>query len=172
MSDVCGARGSKPVMTGLSASTLRPRARNCWIMPRAMKVLPMSVPVAVMKTAVMPLAATRVRTRSASRAMSRVVVARGEGEAQPRGAGRHRGRADRHHQEALRFEKARRGERRLGCADDQRHDLALRRRQAGAGGEGARLGERRSGERGIGGDEIERRDGRGDDRRAAGRWNR
>ncbi len=51
----CHALGSKPLTIGLMAATAPPAPRICRIKPAVTKVLPMSVPVAVMKTAVIAL---------------------------------------------------------------------------------------------------------------------
>ncbi len=79
------------------------------------------------------------RTMSASRAICIVGMLRGEGEAQPRGAGRHGRRADGGGEEAFVFQQARGRERGFCLAEDHRHDRALRLRQAGGAGEGCAL---------------------------------
>ena len=107
--------GSKPLTTGLSASTARPCARRWRIRPQATKVLPMSVPVAVTNRALMIApASTRVAHDVGEALDLGVGMAGGEGEAQPRGALRHGRRADGDDQEAFRCEQAAGGERRLG----------------------------------------------------------
>ena len=132
VSDVCGARGSKPVITGLSASTRPPARPQCAIRPRGDEGLADVGAGCGNEDGGHAASRDPCAHQVGERADVAVVVARGEGEAQARGARRHRRRADRHHQEALGFEQARRGQRRLGGADDQRHDRALRRGEVGA----------------------------------------
>ena len=115
-------RGSKPVTTGLSASTVRPAARKCRIRPAATKVLPMSVPVAVMKIAVMRCRRMRGAHEVGKPRDLGVGMRGAERKPQPRGALRHRRRADGDGEKAFGLEKLRRRERRLGLADHHRHD--------------------------------------------------
>ena len=116
---VCTAAGSKPLTTGLIASTARPAARKCRISAAVTKVLPTSVPVAVTKIAV---TASTPRRSTAAHDVGKpldlgVGMLRGEGEAQPRGAGRHGRRPDGDDQKAFLLQQPRGRERRLGFAD-------------------------------------------------------
>ena len=86
----------------LDGVDLRPICRKCRIRPAVTKVLPTSVPVAVMKIAVTRSAPQNAPAHDIGKPLDVVVgVLRGECKPQPCGAGRHSGRADRDHQKAF-----------------------------------------------------------------------
>ena len=104
------------------ASTAWPSWRKWRISDAATKVLPTSVPVAVMKMA-LTNAPKNARSHDFGEPLDLGVgMLRGEGKAQPRGAGGHRRRPDGDDQKTFRLQQSRRRERRFGLADDHRHD--------------------------------------------------
>ena len=171
----CAASGSKPLTTGLIASTARPAAAEVPDQAGGDEGLAdvgagrgdeeRGHALRCRRGARM-----RVRTMSASRSISAsgccaVKVRRRR--AVP--AGTVGGRMATTRKPSL-LEQPRGGERRLGLADDDRHDRALRLRQPGAAREGLRLCERQRGIAGLALDQVERGDRGGDDgRRQAGR---
>ena len=169
---VAACAGSKPLTIGLMASTEWPSCRKCRIRPAATKVLPTSVPVAVMKIALTVSAQDAPAHDSREPLDLGVGVLRRECKPQPRGARRHRRRPDRDHQEALLLEQGGGRERRLGLAEDDRHDGALRLRQSGAPGERLGLGERARGVGRLALDQVDAPRWRPRRPRAAGRSNR
>src|SRR5262249_40867382 len=165
------APGSNPLTIGLMAATAPPAPRICRIKPAVRNVLPISVPVAVMKTAVIAL-----RRRLPERAhgfgqpLDLVVrMLRGKGQPQARGPHRHGRRPDGDDQETMILQEPRRFQRRLGLAEEYGDDGAYRLRQPGAAGKGLGFCEGKSGVAGFAFDHVERRDRSRDDcRRKSG----
>ena len=168
MSLACGMRGSNPVMTGLSASTVRPRCAQLMDHAAGDEGLADIGAGGGDEDGGHAAIATRVRTRSASRAMSasswRAVKAK---RSRAVSAGTVGGRIG-----TTRKPSASRRRAAVSAASAEPTISGtiwlVGRRQAGAGSEGARLGERHGGQRGVGGDEIERGDGGSDHRGGQG----
>ena len=147
-------------------------ARQCRIRPAATKVLPMSVPVAVMKNALIASAICASRTTVGKARNVIVGMQRAERQPQPRRAFGDGRRADRNDQEAFVLQQSRRIERGLRLADHDRDDGALRVRQIGCPREGARLGERQRQQLGLAARSGRARRSPRRASRAAGRSNR
>src|SRR5499426_2171421 len=157
LASTAAAVGSKPVTTGLMASTARPCWRRWEMSPQVTNVLPMSVPVAVTKSAVMLSLCQDAGADQFRQALDLTFrMQRAERDAQARRPFRHRWRPDRDHQKTFVFEEARGSERRFRASDDHRHDRALRLWQASQPGEGLGVAHRPRRIAGIALDQVER----------------